>query len=81
MTLDEIPMGSQVRVLEVSGQDSISRRLGELGLRSGVTIEVLRRAPFGDPTVFELCGYQLCLRKTESARVRVEIFREESRAS
>jgi hypothetical protein len=32
---------------------------------------VIRRAPLGDPTVFELCGYQLCLRQTESARVRV----------
>jgi len=33
---------------------------------------VIRRAPLGDPTVFELHGYQLCLRRSESARVRVE---------
>lgn len=72
MTLDQVPMGETVRIVSVEGADAISRRLGELGLREGIAVEVLRRAPFGDPTVFELCGYQLCLRKTESVRVQVQ---------
>lgn len=71
-TLDLIPRGQTVRVLEVSGPDAISRRLGELGIRKGVEIEVMQRAPLGDPTLFELCGYQLCLRRSESGRIRVE---------
>ena len=62
-TLDQIPSGSSVRVHLVVGEDPIARRLGELGIRAGVEIEVLRRAPLGDPTLFELCGYQLCLRQ------------------
>jgi ferrous iron transport protein A len=52
--------------------DAIARRLDDLGIRKGVALEVIRRAPLGDPTVFELHGYQLCLRKSESSRVRVE---------
>ena len=71
-TLDQIPRGQTVRVLEVSGADAIARRLGELGVRKGVEIEVMQRAPLGDPTLFELCGYQLCLRQSESRRIRVE---------
>jgi len=71
-TLDEIPKGKIVRVLHIEGNDPIARRLGELGIRKGVEVEVLRRAPLGDPTLFELCGYQLCLRRSESARIRVE---------
>ena len=74
-TLDLIPRGGLVRVLGVTGSDSsdpIARRLDDLGIRAGVTIEVIRRAPLGDPTVFELHGYQLCLRRSESGRVRVE---------
>lgn len=51
--------------------DPIARRLGDLGVRKGTQIEVIRRAPLGDPTVYELCSYQLCLRRTESARIRV----------
>ena len=70
-TLDQIPRGAFVRVLAVDGGDAIARRLDDLGLRVGVEVEVIRRAPLGDPTVFELHGYQLCLRRTESERVRV----------
>ena len=70
-TLDQIPKGGFVRVVGVAGDDPITRRLNDLGIREGVRIEVIRRAPLGDPTVFELCGYQLSLRHTESARVLV----------
>jgi Fe2+ transport system protein FeoA len=80
MTLDQIPLGQKVRILGVLGGDAVARRLGELGLRSGITVEVLRRSPFGDPTVFELCGYQLCLRRTESARVEVKAWQAEPAA-
>lgn len=70
-TLDQAPIGRLVRVVEVAGDDGIARRLADLGVRSGIVVACLRRAPLGDPSVFELCGYQLCLRQTESARVRV----------
>ncbi len=75
-TLDRIPRGGRVRVLGVVGNqdtDPIARRLDDLGIRQGVAIEVIRRAPLGDPTVFELHGYQLCLRRSESVRVEVEV--------
>jgi ferrous iron transport protein A len=71
-TLDQIPKGQRVRVLATTdGDDPIARRLHDLGIREGVEIEVIRRAPLGDPTLFELCGYQLCLRRSESSRIRV----------
>lgn len=56
---------------EGRGEDQTAQRLEDLGVRAGIVIEVRRRAPLGDPTVFELCGYQLCLRRSESSRVRV----------
>lgn len=78
ITLDQAPIGDSVRVVSVSGDDPIARRLGDLGIRAGVEVECLRRAPLGDPSVFELCGYQLCLRQTESARVRVQLLPKSS---
>ena len=85
-TLDRIPRGKRVRVIGVNpleangsgsgnheGSDAIARRLDDLGIRRGVEVEVIRRAPLGDPTVFELHGYQLCLRRSESSRVRVRL--------
>lgn len=78
-TLDQIPKGRFVIVDSIVGDvgdDPIARRLNDLGIRKGARIEVLRRAPLGDPTVFELCGYQLCLRRTESKRIRVSAVSE-----
>jgi ferrous iron transport protein A len=73
-TLDQIPKGQRVRVVTTKGaDDAIARRLHDLGVRKGVEIEVIRRAPLGDPTVFELCGYQLCLRRSESSRIEVDM--------
>jgi ferrous iron transport protein A len=80
-TLDQIPKGRSVRVVGVAGEDQIARRLNDLGIREGTVIEVIRRAPLGDPTVFELRGYQLCLRRTESRRVEVTRDLGEARAS
>ena len=79
-TLDQIPKGRAVIVDGVLGDDPIARRLNDLGIREGARIEVIRRAPLGDPTVFELCGYQLCLRRTESERVRVSAISERADA-
>jgi ferrous iron transport protein A len=50
----------------------IGRRLLALGLAPGTRVRVVRRAPLGDPTVYELRGYQLCLRRSEAAGVRVQ---------
>lgn len=75
-TLDRLPRGAVARVVDVIGRldgDPIARRLDDLGLREGVRVEVIRRAPLGDPTVFELHGYQLCLRRSESARVQISV--------
>ena len=47
------------------------QRLLDLGFTPGTGIQVLRRAPLGDPVVYELRGMQLCLRRPEADRVRV----------
>ena len=47
------------------------RRLLDLGLLPGTPVRALRRAPLGDPGVYELRGYRLCLRRSESDRVQV----------
>ena len=48
-----------------------SRRLLDLGVLPGTPIRVIRRAPLGDPVVYELRGYRLCLRRSETAHIFV----------
>ncbi len=69
--LSELPPGRDAVVGSVDASGPIGRRLLELGLLPGTPVRALRRAPLGDPGVFELRGYRLCLRKSESSRVRL----------
>jgi Fe2+ transport system protein FeoA len=71
MTLDARRRGDSVVVVEVLGEDAISRRLKALGFWPGTVVKVEHVAPFGDPVAYRLHGYRLALRRREAERVRV----------
>lgn len=50
------------------------QRLLQLGLLEGVEVEVVRRAPGGDPVEYRLLGYSLSLRRAEAANVIVDLL-------
>ncbi len=58
-------------VARVDGMDEIAMRLLEMGLTPGVELELLGKAPLGDPLEFELRGYRLSVRIAEARRVAV----------
>jgi ferrous iron transport protein A len=70
-TLNRFAPGAQVRVLEVAGPLAVRRRLLEMGLCPGVAVEVLRRAPLGDPLEVRVRGYLLSLRLDQATQVTV----------
>lgn len=72
--LDGLAVGSRARVVDVRvpGVPALERRLEDLGFVPGRTVEVLRRAPLGDPVVYRVCDYELCLRHAQAARVLVD---------
>ncbi|MBM3965067.1 MAG: ferrous iron transport protein A [Planctomycetes bacterium] len=72
MTLSELKIGEKGVIADVVGSDGIAARLLEMGLLPGETIEVIGRAPMGDPTEYSVVGYRISLRKVESARVQVD---------
>lgn len=71
IALDTVRPGRAVTVVRVDGDDITAQRLRDLGVWPGVIIEVVRRAPFGEPTQYRLQGYRLALRRLEAHRVRV----------
>lgn len=70
-SLDHVPVGSTVRVRDVSGVDALTVRLLEMGVTPGVEIRMVGKSPFGDPLELELRGYRLSIRRQEAARVAV----------
>ncbi len=72
-TAAEMTIGDHARVTQVVGDDDVSLRLLEMGLTPGAEISLRGTAPFGDPVEIELRGYRLSLRRSEAARIEIEI--------
>jgi Fe2+ transport system protein FeoA len=70
-SLTELQPGSSAVIERLDASGAIGRRLIELGFVPGTPISVIRRAPLGDPIVFELRGSRLCLRRSEASRITV----------
>lgn len=72
-TLANAKVGQSGRILRVEGVDDVAIRLLEMGLTPGVDFEMLGMAPLGDPIEIEIRGYRLSLRKSEAARISIEL--------
>ena len=73
MILTQLPIGKDARVIAVNGSGTITRRLLEMGVIPGVTVQVIKMAPFGDPIEIRVRGYSLAMRKTEADAIEVSV--------
>ena len=76
LTLAGVAPRDRVRVTAVRpSNDPIYQRLLNLGVIRGRELEVVRRAPAGDPIEVRLMGCALSLRRNEADLVEVELLR------
>jgi len=71
--LKDLSPGEKARITRVTVRGSIHRRLLDMGVVPGSTVEMERVAPLGDPIEVMIKGYHLSLRKEEAAHVFVEV--------
>jgi ferrous iron transport protein A len=71
-SLDTISVGTKVKVKKISKDVPVKRRLLDMGVVPGITLEVIGKAPLGDPIEILLRGYKLTLRKDEASNIFVE---------
>jgi ferrous iron transport protein B len=71
LPMDQLAMGENATIHDLDGPDRVRRRLLEMGLVPGEQIQVVRKAPLGDPVVIQVLGYQLGLRKQQTACIQV----------
>ena len=72
MDLGRAKAGETIRIIEVKGRGPLRRRLLDMGLTPGTVVRILKFAPFGDPVVIRLRGYELSIRKNDAALISVE---------
>lgn len=72
MKLKEVKPGSTVKVVKISGEGAVKRRIMEMGLTKGIEVFVRKVAPLGDPVEVTVRDYELSLRKADAELVEVE---------
>ena len=70
-SLETIENGKTVTVTAI-GESALRVKLLEMGFTEGKQINVLFRAPLGDPIAVDVDGYVLSLRKDEARLIEVE---------
>ncbi len=69
--LDRLVPGERGVIARLGGDPAVARRLMELGLVPGTEVEMVRRAPLGDPIELAVRGVHLSLRRTEAGHIHV----------
>lgn len=72
--LDSLNVGQKGKVLKITADAPIERRLLEMGVVPGIEIKVEKVAPLGDPVDILVKGYHLTLPKEEASCVTVKVM-------
>ena len=73
--LSDLSKGQVGKVLGLNNENpAVKRRLLDMGITTGVKINVTNIAPFGDPISIKLRGYKLCIRKADMAEIDIEVM-------
>ncbi len=70
-TLKDMLPGQKAVVVRITGVGAIRRRLLEMGIITGTTVEMVRYAPLGDPLELKVNGALLSVRKEEAALIEI----------
>ena len=60
-TLKQAKVGETVKVVKLTGQGAVKRRIMDMGITKGVEIFIRKVAPLGDPVEVTVRGYELSL--------------------
>ena len=74
-TLADLRPGERAVITAVDSHSAVGQRMLHLGLLEGTEVELVRRAPAGDPLEIRVAGYALSVRTSEAKLVEVEVLR------
>ena len=72
--LTAVAVGSRLRVLNFADDSPYTAQLQRLGLVPGTEVQLIRKAPLGDPIEVRLRGFSMALRPHEAAAMDVQII-------
>jgi ferrous iron transport protein A len=73
LPLRQLPPHRKAKILTISAEGELGRRIRDMGLIPGTDIEVVGRAPLKDPVALRLKDFTLALRNNEADHIAVEL--------
>ena len=71
-TLKDAKVGETVKVVKLTGEGAVKRRIMDMGITKGSEIFIRKVAPLGDPVEITVRGYELSVRKNDAQCVEVK---------
>ncbi len=71
-TLRDVPVGQTAKIVKLTGEGAVKRRIMDMGITKGIEVYVRKVAPLGDPIEVTVRGYELSLRKADAEMINVE---------
>lgn len=71
VSLRTLHTGQYAKINTIAAEGEIGRRIRDMGLVPGVRVQVVGRAPLGDPVAVRLMGFTLTLRNAEADYITV----------
>lgn len=72
LSLKEVQCGQTVKIVKVTGEGAIKRRIMDMGITKGTEVYIRKVAPLGDPIEVNVRGYELSLRKADAEMILVQ---------
>lgn len=71
-SLNRLPIGQKGRVCALDSRGIERRRMLDLGLVNGTTVEALQKSPSGDPVAYFIRGAVIALRDEDARKIIIE---------
>ncbi len=71
MRLSDLKPGEEAKIVKILGHGAFRKRLMEMGFVGGHTVKVMLHAPLHDPVKYQIMGYEVSLRRSESSLIEV----------
>lgn len=71
-TVNELELGEIGIVNKIVGEETVKRRLLDLGLIEGTDIKPVLVSPSGDPRAFEFRGSLIAIRKEDAENIKLK---------
>ncbi len=73
MTLNQLKLENEGKILNIGCSENIKRRLLDLGLVKNTNIIPVLISPSGDPKAFEVRGTLIAIREEDTKKIEIKI--------